>query len=75
MTKDQIKLKDKRKIATALIEQGREVEQMNTTPGIEHLEVTFNNLKFAIQQKDMVDQRLFGRRLAAQVTKFMVEKL
>lgn len=69
MTEQKIKLQ------TALIEQGKEVEAMDITPSIEHLEVTYNNLKFAMQQNDMADMRLFGRRLTAQVTKFMVDKL
>lgn len=67
--------KQESKLQTALIEQGKEVEAMDITPDIEHLEVTFNNLKFAMQQNDMSDMRLFGRRLTAQVTKFMVDKL
>lgn len=75
MTKDQITQKNKRKIATALIEQGREVEAMESAPDIEQMELTFKCLKTAIQLKNMRDQRLFGRRLAAQLTKFMVVKL
>lgn len=67
--------KNKRKLGSALIEQGREVEAMEGTPDIEQMELTFQCLKTAIQLNNMQDQRLFGRRLAAQVTKFIVEKL
>lgn len=75
MTKDQIKQKNKRKIASALIEQGREVEQMEEAPAIEQLELTFKCLTTAIQMNNMSDQRLFARKMAAQITKFMVVKL
>lgn len=68
-------LKNKGKIRSALIEQGREVEAMEAAPSTEQMELTFQCLKTAIQLKNMQDQRLFGRRLAAQLTKFMVVKL
>lgn len=67
--------KNQRKLATALIEQKREVEAMETAPAVEQLEATFYNLKTAIQLNNMQDQRLFARRMAAHLTKFMVEKL
>lgn len=67
--------KNKRKLQRALIETIKEVEAMNTAPDIEQMELTFQCLKTAIQLGNMPDQRLFGRRLAAQITKFMVHNL
>lgn len=67
--------KNKRKIRSALIEQGREVEAMESAPGIEQMELTFECLKAAMQLNNMPDQRLFARKMAAQLTKFMVVKL
>jgi hypothetical protein len=69
------KTKHARKLQTALIEQGKEVEKMNYTPDQEAFDLTLKNLKFAIQNNDMEDQRLYGRKLCAQVTKFMLDKL
>ena len=67
--------KDQRKLQSALIETGREVESMKDTPDISDLEATFKALKLAADQNDMVGMRRYGRQLAARVVKWMVERL
>jgi len=67
--------KNARKLIEALSDTKKDVDKMDYTPDVEHMARTFENLKFAIQLKDMEDMRLYGRKLCAQVTKFMIEKL
>lgn len=67
--------KNKRKIQSTLIEIGKEVEAMEDAPAVEQMELTLKCLTSAIQLKNMPDQRLFARKMAAQLTKFMVQNL
>ena len=67
--------KDTRKLQSALIEVGHEVEDMKNTPDLSDLEATLKALKFAEQLNDMVGMRRYSRQLAARVVKWMVEKL
>lgn len=69
MTKQKIKLQ------TALIEQGKEVESMDATPDAEAMQISLDCLKTAMQLKDMRGMRVYARKLAAQSTKFQIDKL
>lgn len=68
-------IKDKKKLYTALIEQGKEVEQIKGTPTTDDMQFTLDNLKTASQLKDMRGMRVYARKLAAQSTKFMIDKV
>lgn len=67
--------KKKIKIQTALIEQGKEVEEMEATPDTAEMQLSLDGLKTAVQLKDMKGMRVYARKLAAQSTKFMIDKL
>jgi hypothetical protein len=73
--KTQRMTKQKRKLQTALIETGKEVEGMKQIPSLAEMEDRFERFKIAIQNDDMKKMRLFGRQLSSMVTKFMIEKL
>lgn len=64
-----------RKLHTALIETGKEVESMVETPDIADMEDQFRRFKAVAQVNDMKAMRKYGRRLSAMVVKWMVEKL
>lgn len=64
-----------RKLKSALIEIGKEVESIEETPELASLELAFENLKCAMKVNDMQDMRRYCRRLSAKIIKLMVDKL
>jgi hypothetical protein len=63
------------KLQTALIETGKEVEAMKETPGEAQIHICFLCFSLAIKENNMKDMHRYGRKLAALVLKFMIEKL
>jgi hypothetical protein len=64
-----------RKLQSALIDTGKEVEAIAKTPTLAELEGNFERLKIAIQTNDMRKMRSYGRHMAAMIIKMMIEKL
>lgn len=66
---------NKRKLQTALIQAGKEVEAIKDTPSLAEMEDKFERFKIAIQSNDMRKMRLYGRQMTAHITRFMIDKL
>ena len=66
---------DNRKLQSALIETGKEVEAIKETPYLIDMDDKFELLKTAIMSDDMRMMRKYGREMSAMVIKFMVERL
>jgi hypothetical protein len=64
-----------RKLQSALIETGKEVEAIIETPVISDMETQLYLLKIASRNGTMKQMRRAARRLSALVIKFMIEKL
>lgn len=67
--------KTSRKLQTALIETGKEVDAMKDTPDLSVIQDKFIELQMAMKADNMKAIRKHGRKLCAQVIKFMIEKL
>jgi hypothetical protein len=67
--------KHTRKLQSALIETGKEVEGMKQVPSLAEMEDRFERFKIAIQTEDLKKQRLYGQQMAAVITKYLIEKL
>jgi hypothetical protein len=64
-----------RKLQSALIETGKEVEAIAKAPALPELEDNFERLRIAIQSNDVRKMRSYGRHMAAMIIKMMIEKL
>jgi hypothetical protein len=67
--------KDKRKLHTALIEIGKEVEGMKQVPGADDIHAACATFKMAIHEDNMKEMRTYGRKLTSLLIKFMIEIL
>jgi hypothetical protein len=64
-----------RKLQSALISAGKDVEGIKHTPTVADMEDKLERLKAAIETGDMRMMRKYGREVCAYVMKFMVERL
>jgi len=62
------------KLQTALIETGKEVERI-PVPTLEVMQNEFADFKEAVIEGRTRDIRYRGRRVAAMITKYLIEKL